>query len=63
MVRKKVLSVGQCGMDHGSIRRLIEGNFAAEVVGADDEPEALAALAEGTVDLVLINRQIGRAHV
>ena len=33
---KKVLDVGQCGTDHWSVRRLIEGSFAAKVLAADD---------------------------
>jgi two-component system chemotaxis response regulator CheY len=55
---KKVLSIGQCGMDHGSIRRLIEGNFGAEVVAGDDEAGSLAKLRSEKFDLVLVNRQL-----
>jgi two-component system chemotaxis response regulator CheY len=52
----KVLSVGQCGYDHGSITRQVRARFGAEVVGASDAPEAVAALRQGGFDLVLVNR-------
>ncbi len=53
---KRVLDVGQCAADHGSIRRLIEGHFKAEVVQAHSANDALDQLREGPFDLVLINR-------
>jgi two-component system chemotaxis response regulator CheY len=52
----RVLSVGQCGFDHGSITRQMRQRFGAEVVGASDAPEAIAALRGGGFDLVLVNR-------
>ncbi len=55
---KKVLDVGQCQMDHGSIRRLIEGNFDARVAQAHDAADALVQLGSGAFDLVLVNRQL-----
>src|SRR5260221_10716061 len=55
---KRVLDVGQCPPDHGSIRRLIEDRFAAEVVQAHDARETLAQLRAGKFDLVLINRKL-----
>jgi CheY-like chemotaxis protein len=55
---KKVLDVGQCSPDHGAIRRLIEGHFAAQVVQAHSGPEALEHLRAGGFDLVLINRKL-----
>jgi two-component system, chemotaxis family, chemotaxis protein CheY len=55
---KQVLDVGQCQMDHGSIRRLIEYNFEARVAQAHDAADALAQLAGGAFDLVLVNRQL-----
>jgi len=54
---KRVLSVGNCSLDHGTIRRLIEKGFDAEVVGAEGTDDALAALRQGGFDLVLANRQ------
>jgi DNA-binding NarL/FixJ family response regulator len=53
---KRVLSVGQCGMDHAAQRRLIEGRFDARLMAADQADEALAALRGGGFDLVLVNR-------
>ncbi|REK07459.1 MAG: response regulator [Planctomycetota bacterium] len=54
---KRVLDVGQCGMDHGSIRRLIERAFDAEVAQAHDLAGALEQLRNGSFDLVLVNRK------
>jgi CheY-like chemotaxis protein len=55
---KRVLSVGQCVPDHGQLRSYIERTFAAQVVAADDADAALAALGDGTFDLVLVNRKL-----
>ena len=52
----RVLSVGQCSVDHGMISRHLARDFAAEVVRADTADDALANLRAGTFDLVLINR-------
>ncbi len=53
---KRVLNVGQCGMDHASIRHVIEGQFDAEVVAAHDATSALDQLRSAAYDLVLVNR-------
>jgi two-component system, chemotaxis family, chemotaxis protein CheY len=53
---KRVLSVGQCGADHGSIRRTLAQAFGTEVVSADSIAEALDALHHDTFALVLVNR-------
>ena len=55
---KRVLDVGQCSLDHGSIRRLVEGQFGAEVVQAHQIHDALAALRKEAFDLVLVNRKL-----
>lgn len=55
---KRVIDVGNCGPDHSAIRRLIEGNFEAQVVGADDLAGALAQLDKSPADLVLVNRKL-----
>jgi CheY-like chemotaxis protein len=55
---KHVLDVGQCQMDHGALRRLIEGKFAAEVKQAHSAEQALAELRSGQFDLVLVNRKL-----
>ena len=55
---KRVLDVGQCQPDHGAIRRLVRGEFGAEVVQADRLDDALAQLRAGRFDLVLINRKL-----
>jgi CheY-like chemotaxis protein len=55
---KRVLDVGQCGFDHGAIRRLISSELAADVVQAHSLSDALAQLKSQRFDLVLINRKL-----
>ena len=57
---KRVLDVGNFSFDHGSIRRLIRANFDAEVIQAHGADDALAALRQGDIDLVLVNRRLSR---
>jgi two-component system chemotaxis response regulator CheY len=52
----RVLSVGQCGYDHGSISRALRAGFGADVVAAGTAAEALQTLRGGGFDLVLVNR-------
>lgn len=56
MANRRVLSVGQCDLDHGSISRLLRERYGCEVVRAHTAADARAALAEGAFDLVLVNR-------
>jgi len=56
MPGKRVLSVGQCGADHGSIARTFLRVFAAQVVGVDTAEEAVEELRRGAFSLVLVNR-------
>ena len=55
---KRVLDVGQCGLDHGLIREMVESHFGAEVVQTHNADDALEELRNGTYDLVLINRKL-----
>ena len=55
---KRVLSVGQCGADHASIRAFVERTFDAKLVGVDNAAQALAALRADKADLVLVNRKL-----
>ena len=55
---KRVLSVGQCSVDHAAIVRLIQGNFGAQVVSADLPEDALSRLKNEAFDLVLVNRKL-----
>lgn len=52
----RILSIGQCGYDHGSLSRWLSAEFDAQVVAAHDEADALARLATEPFDLVLVNR-------
>jgi two-component system, chemotaxis family, chemotaxis protein CheY len=53
---KKVLSVGQCAIDHGNVSRALQSEFGADVRPAATADEALAALRGGSFALVLVNR-------
>jgi CheY-like chemotaxis protein len=55
---KRVLDVGQCSIDHGAIRRLLDREFAADVARADGLDDAIAQLRSNRFDLVLINRKL-----
>ncbi len=57
---KQVLDVGNCSMDHGNIKHLIETNFDASVVRAHDQKGAIDLLRNGAFDLVLVNRVFHR---
>lgn len=56
----KVLSVGQCGPDHGTIARTLRRDHGAEVDSADDAAEAIDKLRAGHYRLVLVNRVFDR---
>ena len=56
MSAKRVLSVGQCSADHGSISRMLLNRFGAKTVPASSPEEALALLKQESFDLVLVNR-------
>jgi len=53
---RRVLNVGQCGFDHGTIARYLGRGFGAEVVGAGTSREAVDLLRGEKFDLVLVNR-------
>ena len=57
---KRVLDVGNCDMDHGNLRALIEGTFDVAIVRCHSAKEALSELRKAPADLVLINRQFDR---
>jgi CheY-like chemotaxis protein len=54
---KRVLSIGNCGYDNGSLRALV-GSFGAELAAAEDWSDAEALLCSGTFALVLVNRKL-----
>src|SRR5947209_3614590 len=58
MTAPRVLSVGQCGFDHGRLSRYLRDAFAAQVDAADTADEALDALRSGAYGLVLVNRML-----
>lgn len=52
----RILSVGQCGLDHNILSRYLGRHFDAEVVAAATETEAVRLLQSGEFDLILVNR-------
>jgi two-component system chemotaxis response regulator CheY len=59
---KRVLDVGNCAPDHAAIRRLVEGNFDAQVVQAHGPQDALKQLRSGQFELVIVNRKLDRDY-
>ncbi|MCO6457887.1 MAG: response regulator [Pirellulaceae bacterium] len=58
--RKRVLDVGNCALDHGAIRQLLESRFQAEVRQAHDWEDARRQFEQASFDLVLVNRILDR---
>jgi two-component system chemotaxis response regulator CheY len=56
MTSPRVLSIGQCGYDHGRLARFLRETFGAQVEGVDTADEAIAALRARPYHLVLVNR-------
>ena len=57
-MKKTVLDVGNCRVDHASIVRLLRANFDVDVIRAPNAKDTIHALQSGVVDLVLINRHL-----
>jgi two-component system, chemotaxis family, chemotaxis protein CheY len=62
MTAPRVLSVGQCGYDHGRLTRYLRESFGAETEGVDTFDEALERLRSGAFRLVLVNRLLDLDH-
>ncbi len=59
---KRVLDVGNCSLDYGTIRSYLTRAFGAEVVQAHGPEDTLAQLRQKAFDLVLINRKLDRDY-
>ena len=57
-VTKRVLGVGNCSFDQGTIEDLILAHFDAEVLAASSQDEAIEMLRRGRFDLALVNRKL-----
>lgn len=55
---KRVLNVGQCMPDHGSIAQFLKSHFDVEIEKIDSGPDTLDRLRKVSCDLVLINRKM-----
>ena len=58
MAKPRILDVGQCSYDHGSISRHLTSAYGAEVIRAQSADEAVEAARSGGFSLVLVNRQL-----
>lgn len=54
----KVLNVGQCDPDHGSISRFLQGHFDVAIDRSKLPADTLEKLRSEKYDLVLINRKL-----
>ena len=59
-MKKRVLDIGNCSLDHSAIRSLIEGRFEAEVTQAHGWTDASKVLEQTSYDLILVNRVLDR---
>lgn len=59
---KRVLNVGQCGMDHSAISQFLNEHFDAEVDCSHLPSDTLQLLRNNRYDLVLINRKLDADH-
>lgn len=59
---KRVLDVGNCGVDHSAIRAMLEKTFRVQVEQADGASDALATLRNEPFDLVLVNRKLDQDY-
>jgi CheY-like chemotaxis protein len=57
---KTVVDVGNCEMDHGSLRAMLEPSFQVSLIQAHSADEALDLLRSRRVDLLLVNRKLDR---
>jgi CheY-like chemotaxis protein len=56
MKANRVLSVGQCWADHGSIAKTLKKEFGSDVDQAESAEAALDRLRKGVYSLLLVNR-------
>ena len=61
-MKKVVLDVGSCSIDHSAIEQMILGHFEVEVLRATGPDEALRILRGKPVHLVLVNRRLHGNH-
>lgn len=54
---KRVLSIGQCGIDQGALSRFLKANFDVEIVVSSTVDDATNQMHRRPFDLVLVNRQ------
>ena len=59
---KRVLDIGNCSMDHGAIRGMLEKQFGADVVQCHGPDDSLDTLRHGQFDLVLVNRKLDQDY-
>ncbi len=57
-MKKRVLSIGQCGPDNSAIRTFLTRNFECEFDTADAAADALAKMKHSSYDLALVNRKL-----
>ena len=55
---KTIMSVGQCNPDHNALANFLTKNFECKIIRIDSTEEALTALQNQNVDLVLVNRKL-----
>lgn len=59
---KRVLDIGNCSVDHGAIRGMLEQQFGVEVVQCHGSEDSFDTLRHGQFDLVLVNRKLDQDY-
>ena len=62
VMTKRVLDVGNCDLDHGSIRKMLEGSFGSSVLRTHGPDDTLELLRTEPVDLILVNRKLDQDY-
>ena len=55
-MKKRVLDIGQCDLDHSNITDMLRQNFQVEIDRAKSHSEAMTLCQENAYDLILVNR-------
>src|SRR4029450_478972 len=61
-MNRRVLDVGNCAVDHGAIRAMLERTFGSAVLQTHGPDDTLALLRSEPVDLVLVNRKLDQDY-
>lgn len=59
---KRVLDIGNCDLDHGSISAALQRDYQVEIARAHGPDDAFEQLRSDSFDLVLVNRKLDQDY-